>query len=168
MNGFGDLSTEAVLNQTAQTPPAGSVFVKETGQVQQCNAELQLRQGEARDSRLARVLKDIANQVTAGIEIEADYPSKNFDGKMPILDTKVWMAEGEIMFKHYEKPMSSKDVLHAKSAQSMTCKRSVHVQEVLRRMLNTSPKLDWQEHGAPCVTEYMTRMMWAEYDDSFR
>ena len=53
-------------------------------------------------------------------------------------------------------------------AQSISCKKSVHVQEVLRRFLNTSKRLDWQECGAPKVSDYMSRMKKAGYDEKFR
>ena len=133
----------------------GSKYEKEDLRVKQNETELELRQDEERDSRLAQILKDIANQVMEDIEMEADFPSNNLDGKMAVLDTKVWTCkeEGYILYQHYEKPMASKEVLHAQSAQSMTCKRSVHVQEILRRILNTSSRLDWLSYGVPCLTE---------------
>ena len=65
------------------------------------------------DERMARVLTEIANGVMECIKMEADMPSKNQDGKLPILDMKVWTNEdGDVVFQHYEKPMSSKAVLH--------------------------------------------------------
>ena len=132
--------------------------------------EADLRVGEEEDSRLARILADIANQVTVGIEMVADFPTNNHDSKMAILDTKVWKCpdQGLIMYKHYEKSVSNRDVLHAHSAQSATCKKNVHVQEVLRRMLNTSTSLNWEEYGAPVVSDYMLRMKNAQYDEVYR
>ena len=62
----------------------------------------------------------------------------------------------------------SKEVLNAKSAQSMACKRSVHVQEVLRRVFNTSPRLAWDEEVAPVLTDYMGRMYLAGYAEGYR
>ena len=64
------------------------------------------------------MLKDIANDVLPDIQMEEDYPSKNSDGKMPILDMKVWQdsQEGFILFQQYQKPMASKKILHAMSA----------------------------------------------------
>ena len=102
--------------------------------------------------------------------MEANFPSKNQDGKMPILDMKVWMCEeeGYILHQHYEEPVSNREVLHSQSAQSSGCKKSVHTQEKLRRMLNTSSKLEWQEHGAPVVTDYMVRMREAGYGEGMR
>ena len=102
--------------------------------------------------------------------MESDYPSNNDDGRMPILDMKVWTDynEGSILYCHYEKPMATKRVLHAQSAQSLSCKRSVHTQEVIRRLLNSSVKLDWDQEVAPVITTYMSRMMTDGYDEMFR
>ena len=96
--------------------------------------------------------------------MEADWPSRNIDKKLPILDMKVWTNEnGKIVFTHYEKPMASKSVINAKSAHPEACKRSVHTQETLRRILNCSRQLDWNNDIAPVVTEYMYRMKLAGY-----
>ena len=35
-------------------------------------------------------------------------------------------------------------------------------------MLNTSTRLDWQDHGAPFVTDYMVRMRRAGYSEGMR
>ena len=68
---------------------------------------------------MARVLREIANDVQVGIELEEDHPSAHENGMMPILDMNVWVnEEGIIMYKHYEKEVSSKKIMHAKSAQS--------------------------------------------------
>ena len=127
-----------------------------------------MRRGEDPDSRLARVLKDIANAVQEGIEMEEDHPSRNANGKMPILDMEVWMENGIVLYTHYQKKVSSKKVMNAMSAQSASCKKSVHVQELLRRMLNTSPRLDWKVEVAPVLTEYMGRMLVAGYSEGYR
>ena len=101
--------------------------------------------------------------------MEADTPSMNEDGKLPILDLKVWMDdEHNVVYEHYEKPMASKKVMNVQSAHSMTCKKSVHVQELLRRMLNTSSRLEWNESAAPVLTDYMQRMMKAGYSQGYR
>ena len=58
--------------------------------------------------------------------MEADWISKNRDGKMPILDMKVWTSdEGTLLYQHYEKDVSSKTVLNAKSAHYAACNRGV-------------------------------------------
>ena len=124
---------------------------------------------ECGDARTARVLKDIANDVQLGITMEDDFPSRNEDNKLPILDMKVWTDDKHnIVYEHYEKGVASKKVLHQNSAQSQTCKKSVHVRELVRRMLNTSIRLDWDSVFAPILTDYMERMKRANYDEKYR
>ena len=88
---------------------------------------------------------------------------------MAVLDLKVWMdQEGNILFQHYQKPMASKKAIQAKSAHSISCKKSTHVQELVRRMLNTSCRLDWNDYTVPILTEYMRRMREAGYSQNYR
>ena len=75
---------------------------------------------------------------------------------------------GNILYRHYEKPMTSKLVMHSMSAQSYSCKKSVHTQEVVRRLMNSSLRLDWDQEVAPVITIYMSRLMKAGYDENFR
>ena len=155
-------------NQVARVPPHGFKLDRERMKlVPDHNND---GGGEKEDDeRLAEILKEIANSVMPCIQMEADWPSKNEDGKLPILDLKVWTNDkGDILYTHYEKPMSSKSILHIKSAHTESCKRSVHTQEVLRRLLNCSKQLDWESEIAPVVTEYMYRMKLAEYRESYR
>ena len=68
---------------------------------------------------------------------------------MPILDMNVRMDEDSLlMYQHYQKPMASNKVMHSQSAQSLQCKRSVHTQEILRRLLNSSSRLNWERDVA--------------------
>ena len=99
-----------------------------------------------------------------------DIPSRNNSKKMPILDMEEWMENQErnIMFQHFEKPTASKSILHANSAQSVSCRNSVHTQEILRRLLNTSPLLDWKLCVAPVLSQYMLRMMQHGFPEKYR
>ena len=82
---------------------------------------------------------------------------------------KVWTDEsGNILYQHYEKDVSSKTVLHVKSAHSSACKRGVHTQEILRGIMNTSHRLNWREETAPVLSEYMARMKAAGYKEKYR
>ena len=156
-------------DQLGRVPPEGSRYDAITKRIVNNEEEADLRRGEAKDSRLARVLREIANDVQVGIELEEDHPSAHENGMMPILDMNVWVnEEGVIMYKHYEKEVSSRKVMHANSAQSASCKKSVHVQEVLRRVMNTSTRLDWNVEVAPVLTDYMGRMLTAGYSEGYR
>jgi hypothetical protein len=97
--------------------------------------------------------------------MEKDLPSRNSDGKLPILDMKVWLDENNYaVYQHYEKPVSSKQIMKEQSAQISVCKRSVNVNEIMRRILNTSAMLELTDHAAPVLTDYCIRMKLAGYD----
>ena len=124
-------------DQTAVVPPPGAVFNLQSKKVE-IDEDLAIGD-EDEEERLARVLKVIANDVSKDIVMVEDYPTKNNNGKMAVLDMNVWMnVENFILYEHYEKPMSCKKVMHADSAISPSCKRSVHTQGVLRRLFNCS------------------------------
>ena len=121
------------------------------------------------EEQIAGRLKDIANTVLDGIEMESDLPCRHYDKKMPILDMKCWIGEdGFVKYIHYEKPMASKQVIPQRSAHSSSSKRSVHVSEIVRRCLNTSRRLEWSEYVVPVLDEYMLRMKKAGYHEAYR
>ena len=154
-------------NQIGKVPPVGARYDKETKKI-----VIDQEEGEPErepDERLAKVLLDIANDVMECIQMEADWPTKNDDKRLPILDMKVWTGEeGDVMYTHYEKPVCSKTVLNSMSAHSSSCKRSVHIQEVLRRLLNCSKRLKWEDEAVPAVNEYMRRLKAAGYSERYR
>ena len=118
---------------------------------------------------MARVLKFIANDVNSDIVMVENYPTKNENRMMAVLDMNVSMNEDNfIVYEHYEKPKSCKTVMHADSAISPSCKRSVHTQEVLRRLFNSSRRLDWETEVAPKISVYLSRMMEAGYTERYR
>ena len=157
-------------NQVAEVPPQGTKLDKESMKIVVDQNQNKVEGDDKEDDeRLAEILKEIANSIMPCIQMEADWPSKNEDGKLPILDLKVWTNnDGNILYTHYEKPMASRSILHTKSAHTESCKRSVHTQEVLRRIMNCSKLLDWKEEIAPVVTEYMYRMKRAGYTEKYR
>ena len=120
-------------------------------------------------SDLVLRLKEIADSVLEGIEVEIDLPENHPDGKLPILDMKSWLdPSGNILYQHYEKSMASKQVISARSAHSESSKRAVHISECVRRMVNTSRRLDWTEYFVPALTNYMERMKKAGYRETYR
>ena len=120
------------------------------------------------EEKVAQTLKGIANSVLDGIVMEEDLPGRYEDRRLPILDMKVWLKEGIVYYIHYEKPMATKLIIPERSAHSRASKRSVHVSEILRRCLNTSRRLKWEEHTVPSLNEYMVRMKMAGYNETYR
>ena len=107
-----------------------------------------MRSKEAGDRRMMRELKAMASSVRKDISLTIDTPSMNEDGRLPVLDLKMWLeervtAEGrekykEIVHVHYEKPMVSPLVIMKESALPEKMKRQVLAQEVIRICKNTS------------------------------
>ena len=79
------------------------------------------------DKRTMEVIREIGNSIHPSIQLEVDYPSNHEDGKMPILDLKVWVQEIDglhrIVHEFYSKDVSSKAVMFAKSTLSWKQKR---------------------------------------------
>lgn len=118
-----------------------------------------------------KLLQTIANTIHHSIRMTIDYPSKYADGKVPMLNVKMWIEEMNgrrlILYEHYEKKMATKMVVHAKSAIPMKVKRTVLTQEVLRIMLHCSTTLPWEvvrDHINKC----MMKMQFSGYEQAFR
>ena len=105
------------------------------------------------------------------LKLEEDVGERNSDGKLPILDLKVWLDKsgGEVMIKHefYKKPMASKFTLKKGTAYPKNKIRAVLVEEVMRRLRNCSPEMEWEEKGV-FLTEYAREMKNSGHDEKFR
>ena len=76
--------------------------------VDDINAIVRRLEGQSASDLVLR-LKEIADSVLEGIEVEIDLPENHPDGKLPILDMKSWLdPSGNILYQHNEKPMASK------------------------------------------------------------
>ena len=96
---------------------------------------------KSEDERTAAFLTEVANTIHQSTNVKSDFPSKNTDGKMPLLDVKLWVHEEQIKFGLYSKEMSSKFFIPFRSAHSQSMKRRMLANEGLRRLLNMSPDL---------------------------
>ena len=63
------------------------------------------------------------------IQLEADYPDKYYDKKVPILDIEIWVdTERRVMHQYYSKQVSSMAVSHAIQRQD---RRTILTQDLL-------------------------------------
>ena len=120
--------------------------------------------GEETDKRMMREILKMANTIEPDIEVTADIPSENEEGKLPVLDLKMWVeqieGEGgesypELRHEYYEKGMVAPRVIDQKSALSERIKRTTLTQEVIRIRKNTSSSIRDGKKG-----EQMTRLSW--------
>ena len=116
----------------------------------------------------ANMMCHLANTVCDMIEFSYDTPCMNVDKKLPVLDVKVFInSEHKIVHEFYEKPTRNQRVILASSALSWAQKRSIHTQEILRRLKNTSKELDDEVRNA-YVSKYLYRMKKCGYSQKFR
>ena len=128
--------------------------------------------GKKDDERTMNIFKAVGESIHESVKLTIDFPSKHTDGKMPSLDLKLWLEEREggritLMYEHYEKDISSKYVIHAKSAMPMKSKLTILTQEMIRILTHCSPFTPWEgmcEH----VNKFMRKLQFSGYSKKFR
>ena len=128
-------------------------------------------EGTRDDERTMKTLKTIGDSIHVSIKLETDYPSKHEDRKIPILDLKLWIAETEegtkILYEHYEKEISSKAVIMARSSMPMQTKRTILTQEILRILTHCNTYISW-ERVCKHINNFMKKLQYSGYDKNFR
>ena len=125
-----------------------------------------------RDKLLMEKVRETANKIHNNIKATCDYGSNYMDGKLPVLDVKLWIGEGndgtlKILHEHYMKDVSSRHLLNYTSAHPETMKLNVLVNEALRIMRNCSKHLDGQvvkDH----LQYFVKRMQFSGYPHEYR
>ena len=137
---------------------------------------------ELQDDELsARVLVQIANAIDTDIQMKYEVPSGSANGFMAVLDIQAKVENNRILFRYFEKSMTSPFVIMKQSALSWNTKKMALVGEVFRRIINTSPELvqsgevqediDWIQYkmmlSGYSVEErdMVTRLAWKRYNN---
>ena len=84
--------------------------------------------------RTAKILNIIANTLEHDIQMTYDIPENHSDGKMPVLDMKIWIEGNKVMYTFYKKGVSSQYTILKRSAISKSTKRNTFFMETLRRI----------------------------------
>ena len=113
------------------------------------------------------VLQQIANTISPTLRVTFETPSQYPNGKLPLLDTQIWVENNLVRHEYYEKPMTSKYVIMASSAHPDRMKRAVLVEEGMRRMRNCSPDAPWKTI-TPHLEKFAWKMMVSGYPQSYR
>ena len=158
-------------NKAVIPPPLGTRF--EEGSLV-IKPELVQEDGNLdRDKVTGELFRSLANSISPMLQFEEDVCSNYADGKLPILDLKVWKEyaeeSGVVTIKHefYKKPMASRATLRANTAYPTSKIRSVMVEEVLRRLRNCSPECTWEERGK-YLTEFAVALKSSGHSEHFR
>ena len=158
-------------NKAIIPPPLGSRFI---------NGELQIDpilavedEARPRDKVVGTLLRSVANSISPMLQFEDDVPSNHEDGRLPILDLKVWVEVAqdgrgaEIRHTFFKKPMASKMTLLARTAFPNSQIRVIMVEEVLRRLRNCDPQASWEERGRH-LTAFAVSMKSSGHTEHFR
>ena len=92
------------------------------------------------DKRTMELIKDVANSIEDMIQMTIDVPSSYMDGKVPMLDTKVWLNNednNKIYYKFHQKEMRNRLVILKKSALTMNQKTNILTQETFQQGRST-------------------------------
>ena len=88
----------------------------------------------------------------------------DFGGKLPTLDLSIWIREDNIiLYIFFQKPMASSMVIQKRSAMPENMRVATLNQEMIRRMLNTSERLEikWR---TDVVDDYAGKLVNSGYD----
>ena len=89
------------------------------------------------DQRTMDVLCAIANSISE-LRFTMDCPSRNQNGKVPILDMEFWVEDDKVLYTFYKKSCASPFTILKRSAIDERTKRNYIFQEGKRRLSNTS------------------------------
>ena len=125
-----------------------------------------------KDKYVMEKVKALANTIHDNIKATCDYGSNYEDHKLPMLDLKIWSGqisdvENKIMYEHYMKDVSSRHVIHYRSAHPEDMKISVLVNEALRILRNCSKHLPRQERTKH-LQYLVNRMQYSGYPQIYR
>ena len=117
-------------------------------------------------------ISEIADTIDPSIKSTYDCGSKYQDGRLPMLDLKLWIGKDsknkwKLMHTHYIKDVSSRYLIHARSSHPYTMKLNVLVNESLRILRNTSLHLEWNE-SRKHLQYFVYRMQFSGYDQEIR
>ena len=118
------------------------------------------------DRKTMKVVRDIGNSIHPSIQLAVDYPCNYEDGKMPLLDLKVWVQEVDDGSSRIIQALYTKDVT-SQSAFSRRQKRTVLTQELLRVLLNCSLDVSW-DRVITHANIMVLRMQYWRYSKKFQ
>ena len=116
------------------------------------------------------IVQEVANTINPMIKLTVETPCNFEDGKLPVLDVKVDVNEGEqnrIDFEFFSKPTKNPRVILADSALSFSKKRTILTQECLRRLRNTKIEMG-AEVQRKHLNNFMLQLKNSGYNQKFR
>ena len=115
----------------------------------------------------SKQLEEIFNNEIGFLNFEMESQLDFESGSLPTLDTDLYTTgDGKIRYRYYEKPMATNVVLQRQSAMSDSMKRATLVEEVVRRMRNTSVETE-VNHKIGILEGLVVKMERSGYSDEY-
>ena len=154
-----------------EVTPKGATFDPINQNIKITEEQLKKDENLNADRRTANLMTEIANSIDPSIVMEAAVPSDFEEGKLPLLNCKVWLEyteEGQqIRYEHYEKPCASILEIQKDSAMPGKIRRATLVQGGITRLLNTSLELGKIKQDET-LSKYMKKLQSSGYDEKTR
>ena len=135
-----------------------------------------LEEGLCEDKKAFNLLTTIVNTIDPEIQCKCEVPSDHSELGMavPFLDTAVWVdhsskdhPKGKIYHKFFEKLTNPRIVIQKESAINERAIRTIHTQEIIRILRNTSRDLP-ENLKIIGVNNYMKKLQNSGYDEEYR
>ena len=118
------------------------------------------------DLRTMREFVKMGSSINPDVQLTGDCPSNHVTGKMPALDTQLWIQDGRVRYEHYRKPMANPLVMVECSAMPIKVKRTTLTQVVVWNHQNTSREMP-KETVVKHLNEFSSRMKASGYREKF-
>jgi hypothetical protein len=112
-------------------------------------------------------VQGVANSIWPHLQWTFDVPSNYEHDRMPVLDLQVGIVNRRIVFEFYQKSVSTRHTIPARSAHSWSVKRSTLTQEGVRRLLHTAPSVP-TERRRDIMEAWDAKMRVSGYNERFR
>ena len=116
---------------------------------------------------IGEIYRILADSVCEDLKFTTDCPSDNPNGRVPILDTEMWIEDLEdrsiVRYGYFEKKMIPDKVIQEQSAMPWEMKRSILIAEGLRRLLRCDINSSWEEKE-----KHLRKFTWKMYNSGYK
>ena len=108
---------------------------------------IDMKSEETDEHRTAMIISEAMSSLVPFLKFTGEEKSMFPDQSLPTLDTTLWMSDGEVRFKFYEKPTVGNQVVHKQTALPKVSIEATLIQETVRRLKNSSRDIDPAERS---------------------
>ena len=112
---------------------------------------------------MSRVCLAAMNSISSDLQFTTECPEEFPEARLPTLDFKLWIEDGQIYHTYFEKEMRTPFVTMKRSAMGEQQRMAILSNELVRRLSNISiSKVGEEMHGV--IDHYTTQLKQSGYD----